>query len=80
MSETKFLGILLLDIPELQEILSTIREKHNTPPVLPENVQLAKTLFEERTAEEWRAIRDEIESELRVKIPLVPANIGAHLR
>jgi len=45
MSETKLLGILLPNIPELQEFLGTIRKKYNIPPILPENVQLAEGLI-----------------------------------
>jgi len=63
--EKRLLGMLLPSINSLREILQAVRKKYNIPEVLPENVQLAKTLFQERTLEEWQAIGDEIEAKLR---------------
>jgi len=68
MSQVDLLNRLLPSIPELNEILTKIRDKYLIPEVLPENEQLVETLFQERTLEEWEAIRQEIENELRVWI------------
>ena len=62
--------MLLPSINSLREILQAVRKKYNIPEVLPENVQLAKTLFQERTLEEWQAIGDEIEAKLRENFPI----------
>ena len=66
MSQVDLLNRLLPSIPEVNEILTKIREEHNIPPVSPEHEQLIETLSQERTLEEWEAIRQEIEDELRV--------------
>ena len=74
--ENRLLGILLPSIDGLREILQAVREKYNIPEVLPENVQLAETLFQERTLEEWMAISGEIEAELREKFSIPDLGIG----
>jgi hypothetical protein len=60
MSQADLLSILVPSIPELNEILKKIREKHNFPEVLPEHEQLIETLFQERTLSAWEAIREGI--------------------
>lgn len=65
MSQVDLLNRLLPSIPELNEILTKIRENHNIPEVLPEHEQLVVSLSQERTLEEWETIRQEIENELR---------------
>lgn len=57
-------------IDGLREIPQAVREKYSIPEVLPENVQLAETLFQERILEEWLAIGDEIEAKLRENFPI----------
>jgi HEPN domain-containing protein len=65
MNEISLLSKLLPSTPELDELLRKIREKYNIPSILPENVQLAETLSQERTVEEWEGIRQEIEDGAR---------------
>jgi len=57
MSQVDLLNRLLPSHPELDEMLRKIREKYDIPEVLPEYEQLAETLSQERTIEEWEAIR-----------------------
>jgi hypothetical protein len=51
MSQVDLLNRLLPSIPELNEILTKIRKKHNIPEVLPEHEQLIEILLQERTLE-----------------------------
>jgi hypothetical protein len=51
------------NIPEINDILTRVRGKHNIPEVLPEHEQLVESLFQERTLEQWETIRQEIEDE-----------------
>jgi hypothetical protein len=68
MSQVDLLNRLLPSIPELNEILMKIRKKYLIEKVLPENEQLAEIILQQRTIEEWEAIRQDIENELRAWI------------
>ena len=63
--QAELFGNLTPNIPEINDILKRVREKHNIPEVLPEHEQLVESLFQERTLDEWETIRQEIEDELR---------------
>jgi hypothetical protein len=64
MNQVELLSRLVPSIPEVKNILRTVREKHNIPEVLPENEQLAQLLLESEFYD-WEAIRQDIENELR---------------
>ena len=65
MSQTELFRILSVSIPELNEILGMIRKKYVIEEVRPENTEHIETISQQFTAEEWEAIRQEIENELR---------------
>jgi hypothetical protein len=67
--ENRLLGILLPSIDGLKEILQAIIEEYKIPEVLPENVQLAETLFQERTLEERIEISNEIDRVIHFSKP-----------
>lgn len=73
MQESKLLGTLLPSMPAMHAILEKIRDKYNIPPVLPEDEQLAETLRAERTPEEWQAVFDDLEWDVRAEVPIVPS-------
>jgi hypothetical protein len=68
MSQVELLSRLLPSLEEVDEILTKIREKYLIEKVLPENEQLAEIILQQRTIEEWEAVRQEIENELRAWI------------
>jgi hypothetical protein len=68
MSQVELLSRLLPSLEEVDEILTKIREKYLLEKVLPENEQLAEIILQQRTIEEWEAVRQEIENELRAWI------------
>jgi hypothetical protein len=69
MQASKLLGTLLPSIPVMHAILEKIREKYNSPRVLPEHKQLAEILRAERTPEEWRAVFDDLQRKLQGTTP-----------
>jgi DNA-directed RNA polymerase specialized sigma24 family protein len=58
--------------PILHAILDKIRQKCNIPEVLPENKRLVESLRAERTAEEWKAVFNDLEQEIRSEIQPLP--------
>lgn len=75
MQESRLLGTWLPSTPVLHGILDKIRQKYNIPEVLPGNKQLAATLRAERTREEWQAVFDDLEREIRAEIQLLPPEL-----
>jgi hypothetical protein len=65
MSQVEFVSRLLPSIPELNVILTRIREKHLIEDVRPENTELIESTSQQYTIEELEAIRSDIENELR---------------
>ncbi len=65
MSQVELISRLLPSIPELNEILTKIRRDYLIEEVLPENKALIESTSQQYTVEEWEAIRQEIEDELR---------------
>ena len=65
MSQVELVSRLSPSIPELNVILTRIREKHLIEEVRPENIELIESTSQQYTIEEWEAIRLDIENELR---------------
>ena len=65
MSQVEFVSRLSPSIPELNIILTRIREKHLIEKVRPENTELIESTSQQYTIEGWEAIRLDIENELR---------------
>jgi hypothetical protein len=68
MSQVELLSRLLPSIPELNEILTKIREKYLIEEVRPENKELVESISQQLTLEGWEAVRQDIENELRAWI------------
>src|SRR5271157_4517157 len=64
------LDTLLPSTDVLRGILDRIREKYNIPEVMPENEQLAE-LLQSNDFYDWKAIRDDLEKELRKELQLL---------
>src|ERR1700690_814832 len=80
MPVSELLNKLLPSSGVLNTILKKIKNKYNIPDVLPENEQLAETLLAERTPNEWGAIREDIEKELRIELQLLPPDLEITLQ
>jgi hypothetical protein len=61
------LEALIPSIPQVHEIIVTIREKNNIEEVLPKNEEMVKTVQAQKTPDEWDEGLQDIEKELRIK-------------